>query len=52
MTNTERKLMRDILNLQYSDKEELTVFQMGVNCGIQKCLRKLEEYFGGGKDDH
>lgn len=52
MTNTERKLMRDILNLQYSDKEELTAFKMGVNCGIMKCLRKLEEYFRGGKDDH
>lgn len=52
MTNTERQLMRDILNMQYSDKEELTAFQMGVNCGIMKCLRKLEEYFRGGKDDH
>lgn len=52
MKNAERKLMRDILNMQYSDKEELTAFQMGVNCGIMKCLRKLEEYFGGGKDDH
>lgn len=52
MTSAERQLMRDILNLQYSDKEELTAFQMGVNCGIQKCLRKLEKYFRGGKDDH
>lgn len=51
MTNAERKLMRGILNMQYSDKEELTAFKMGVNCGIQKCLRKLEEYFRGGKDD-
>lgn len=49
MTNAERQLMRDILNMQYSDKEELTAFQMGVNCGIMKCIKKLEEYFDNGR---
>lgn len=47
MTNEERQLMRDILNLQYKENEEITAFQMGVNCGIMKCIKKLEEYFEG-----